>query len=220
MVPKNFIDLTGMKYGRLTVIKRAENSKQGKVKWLCVCDCGNEKSITSNDLRMNKTISCGCYLSEVTQKKNVTHGLSKTRQFKIWQGIKDRCSNPKNPKYHHYGGKGILLCSEWNSFEKFWEDMQEGYDKNLSIDRIDNNNGYCKENCRWANQTTQMNNYSRNRTISYNNETHNIVEWSKILGIHFNTLRKRLNNGWSIDEAFTRLPWLGNKKIRQREGLL
>lgn len=217
MTPKNFIDLTGQRFYRLVVLQRSENDKSGRVCWLCKCNCGTEKAIRSNDLVNLKVKSCGCFSTERKSIRKKNYGLTDKRPYKIWQGIKERCLNPNNPNYYRYGGRGIKIFEKWLSFEGFWEDMQHGYSDELSIDRINNNGNYEPLNCRWTTRKSQMNNYSRNRAIEFNGETHNICEWGIILGIHYNTLRKRLNNGWTVEEAFTRKPWLGNKYIRQKE---
>jgi len=216
MTPKNFIDLAGVRFGRLTVVDRAENLKDWKTAWNCKCECGNEKVIRGSDLKNGKTTSCGCYMNERRIARSITHCMSKTRQYKIWRGIKERCNNSNNPSYKYYGGRGIKICSEWvDSFENFWDDMKESYSESLSIDRIDVNGNYEKLNCRWATDKEQANNTTLNRNVEYMGKTHTIMEWSALVSIHFNTLRKRLNYGWSVEEAFTRKPANNTKYLRQ-----
>lgn len=169
----NFKDLTGRRYGRLTVICRAENTKHGSAQWLCQCDCGNKKIVRSASLNGN-TKSCGCLY------KDTREGLGRSRRkyecgsnhrlYHIWQGMKYRCINKNGRRYKDYGGRGITVCDEWkNNFQSFYEwSVANGYREDLSIDRIDNDKGYCPENCRWATALEQRKN--RRDTVTNHNE--------------------------------------------------
>lgn len=194
------IDLTGQKFGRLTVIERTVSTNKN-VKWLC--ECGNEVSVFGIDLKSGKTQSCGCIHSEQLAERNYKHGLSDTRQMRIWRGIKDRCYNIKNEAYPDYGGRGIIVCNEWlNDFQTFYDwAMQNGYADNLTIDRIDVNGNYEPCNCRWATRKEQNNNTRSNRYITFNGETHTMAEWAKIKSISYGALRQRLYRGWNIEKA-------------------
>lgn len=189
----NFKDLTGQKFGRLTVIKRADNNKNGSTRWLCKCDCGNEKIVEGGHLRSNKIKSCGCLLTDILIKRNYTHGMTNTRLFHIWQGIKIRCYNKNFEHYKYYGGRGITMYAEWeNDFMSFYDwAMENGYKENLTIDRIDVNGNYCPKNCRWVTQKEQNRNTRKNRLITFNGETHCIGEWAEITGINKSTLCTR-----------------------------
>lgn len=189
----NFKDLTGQKFGRLTVIERAENGKNGSTRWLCRCECGNEKIIEGGHLRSHKIKSCGCLLTDVLIKRNYTHGMTNTRLFHIWQGIKNRCYNKNFEHYKHYGERGITICKEWkNDFVKFYDwSMNNSYNDTLTIDRIDVNGDYEPSNCRWVKQAEQSRNRRDTVYITYNGETHTFYEWSKITGINQNTLCTR-----------------------------
>ena len=171
----NCIDLTGQKIGKLTVIKRASNYKDGSARWLCKCDCGNEKIIAGYNLRRGHTNSCGCNTKiEASKKKgiknsNFKHGKSKTRLHGIWRGMQDRCYNPNNADYEHYGGRGIVVCKEWlEDFINFYNwAIVNGYKKELSVDRINNNGNYEPNNCRWADNALQI----RNQGVRNTNKT-------------------------------------------------
>lgn len=189
----NFKDLTGQKFGKLTVIKRVENDKNGSARWLCRCECGNEKIVDGGHLRSNKIKSCGCLLTDILIDRNHIHGMTNTRLFHIWQGIKNRCFNKNFQHYKHYGARGIIICKEWkDDFISFYNwSMANGYNDKLTIDRIDVNGNYEPNNCRWIKQSEQCRNRRDTVYITYNGETHTFYEWSKITGINQRTLYTR-----------------------------
>lgn len=202
----NFIDLTGNRYGRLTVIERVQNAK--RTKWRCKCDCGNIKEVYSFNLMAGKIKSCGCLRQETaailaSNLSRTTHSQSKTPMYKVWAAMKDRCFNKENSEYHNYGGRGITVCEEWkNDFKEFYDwSIKNGYKQGLSIDRINGDKNYCPENCRWTTAKVQGNNTRRNHWIEYNGEIHTIAEWADIKGIKYNTLNGRIHRGWSIKRA-------------------
>lgn len=198
------IDLTGKKFGRLTVIERTENNHRGNVMWKCICECGNEKIVSRNCLNQGITKSCGCLLKEARHSNTRKHGKTKTRLYRIWAKMKERCNNPKTKSFVYYGGRGITICEEWlNDFQAFYDwSMANGYSDNLSIDRIDVNGNYEPGNCRWADTKTQANNKTTNRYITLNNKTQTLQQWSKETGINHSTIQVRIDEmGWTKEQA-------------------
>lgn len=147
-------DLRGMRYGRLLVQTRLENSSRGQTRWECICDCGKEVAVVGSRLKSKKTSSCGCIRSEKIGNVNRTHSKTGTREYNSWRGMKTRCTNPKDTHYHLYGARGISYDTEWEYFDNFYTDMGNCPDS-FQLDRIDVNLGYSKDNCRWADKTIQ-----------------------------------------------------------------
>lgn len=198
---KKAIDLTGQKFGRLTVVKRAENTKDNKAQWLCECECGNTKIVRSVSLKSGDTKSCGC----IRENQNKTHGKSKTRLHTIWANMIQRCLNVHNERYKDYGGRGITVCEEWRKFESFylWANAN-GYKNGLTIDRINNDKGYSPDNCRWATVKEQNNNTRKCRYITYKGKAQTIKQWAEELNINYDTLISRINKlHWSIEKALS-----------------
>lgn len=163
--------LTGKRFGRLFVIKKAGKNKSKSILWECLCDCGNTKIVIGSNLRSGDTKSCGCLFKESL----TTHGMIGTPVYKTWEMMIQRCYNANYDSYKFYGGRGIIVCDKWLKFGRFFEDMGERPD-GLSIDRVDNEKGYFKDNCIWATQTQQI----RNRRIQKRNSTGIVgVWWSK-----------------------------------------
>lgn len=153
------IDLTGQRFGKLTVIERA-GTKNKHVTWRCICDCGKETIVKGNSLTSGLTRSCGCLYRAINQAgAHTTHGGSADRLYNIWRAMRQRCQNPNSTKFADYGGRGIRVCGEWQSYPAFrdWA-LSHGYADDLSIDRIDFNGNYEPNNCRWATVKVQNNN--------------------------------------------------------------
>lgn len=193
-------DITGQKFGRLTALYRLHNNHTVRTYWLCICECGNLKeSEISNLLKCNIT-SCGCLRKEL----NTKHGKSNSRLFTIWNSMKERCYNVNQKSYKHYGQRGIKVCDEWlNDFQAFYDwAMSHGYNRGLTIDRIDVNKNYSPDNCRWATTKQQNRNTTRNRLITINGDTRCLSDWCELLGLKYKRVHNRLNkHHWSIERA-------------------
>lgn len=192
-------DLIGKKFGRLVVIKQVGKNKQGNYCWLCRCCCNNKNEfiVSGGNLKSNHTQSCGC--SRI--KHNHAQRNQNNRTYKAWYHMKERCLNINSKKYKDYGGRGIIVCERWkSSFKNFLEDMGE-VPEGLQLDRIDNNKGYYKENCRWTTSKEQNRNKRNNYLITHNKRTQCLMEWSEETIIPYDTLRNRFRLGWSIEEA-------------------
>jgi hypothetical protein len=187
--------MIGKKYGILTVISEIETrNKRGHIMYNVKCDCGKEKKVLGSSLRRGASRSCNkCSLL------TGSHGMWKSREFSIWQSMKDRCYNPNNLRYKNYGGRGIAVCDRWkNSFINFYIDMGES--KSLTIDRIDVNGNYEPSNCRWSNPKTQARNRTNNKLYTYLNETFCVSEWCEKLNMATSTFHNRVIRGWSIEK--------------------
>ncbi len=203
-------DLTGQKFGRLTVIGIDDSRESRKTFWVCQCECGGITSTRSDRLVSGRVLSCGCYKSEqdaIRVSKNHKHKQSGTRLYGIWQKIKARCYNQHDARYDRYGGRGIVVCDEWrNDFESFYHwAIENGYSESLTIDRIDNNGNYEPTNCRWATAKEQAKNRESNINITIGKSTRTLSEWCDIFGLDYGTINARYNrNGFiSIDELFS-----------------
>lgn len=198
-----FIDLTGKKFGRLLAIERLKNNNKNNAVWLCKCDCGITKPVVGYLLTSGQSTSCGCYQRSGLHK---THGQSHTHLHNTWTNMKTRCYNSNRQQYKDYGGRGIAMCNEWkDNFEAFWEwSLSNGYNSNLSLDRINNDGNYEPGNCRWATRETQARNTRMLR--STNTSGANGVSWDKnkkkwIAYIRANGKHKHLGTFTTIEQA-------------------
>lgn len=200
-IPKNVKVLTGQIHGRWTVIGFSHTQKKSSW-WLCRCECGAIKVVRGNNLTHGGSLSCGCLNRETSRSFCTTHGKSKTREYRCWAGMLARCTNPNSSSAPRYIGRGITVCERWkNSFAAFVEDMGESPTSDYSIDRIDNNSGYCKENCRWATRTEQQRNMRGNKIIEIGGVSRCLVEWAEIAKTNYKTVSLRIKRGWSNEDA-------------------
>lgn len=201
------IDLTGQRFGTLVVLGRAEKADSSNhTYWLCICDCGNKKIVSGQNMKCGHTTSCG-------KGHSSKHGEYNTRLYKIWGKMKARCLKPNNPRYKDWGGRGIKVCEEWQTYEPFrdWA-LSNGYSNDLSIDRIDNDGNYTPDNCRWATAKQQSNNQSTNLYYEINGERHTLHEWSEILGFGYSAVYARIQLGVDPVDAMTHK---GRMKIKE-----
>ena len=191
------IDMVGKKYGKLTVVKEVGRDRRG-IRYECECECGGiAQNVSGRDLRTGHKTSCGCRHGD----RRRTHGMAGTGPYYAWGNMKKRCNNRNNPDYHSYGGRGIKYCPKWERFEGFWEDMKDGYSSDLTLDRIDVNGDYCKENCRWITLKEQENNRTNNKIINYKGKDLTLSQIADITGSNYNSIQNRLRKGISIEEA-------------------
>lgn len=199
-----FKDLEGQMFGRLAVFGYA--GLFPKSYWFCKCECGNIAKVNANSLKNGATTSCGCLKNELLIKRNTTHGYTKRGQiaenFYTWSGMLKRCQNPNSPNFNDYGGRGITVCERWQKFENFLEDMGEK-PEGLTLERIDNNKGYYKENCRWATRKEQANNTRKNIRLTYNGKTQSVIQWAKEMGMSQNVIYYRISSGWPVEKTLT-----------------
>lgn len=194
------IDLTNQEFGRLVVTAISPTrSSEGRVQWVCNCTCGTICTVRSVDLRSGHTRSCGCLLRDT----HTVHGMSSTPEYMAWKKMLARCNDPSNPYYHRYGGRGIKVCERWGQLDNFYADMGDRPSENHSLDRIDNNGDYCKENCKWSTRSEQQNNKGCTRSLTHNGVTMTISQWAALLGTTRPTLFSRKRNGWSDEETVT-----------------
>lgn len=206
------LDMTGMTFGRLTVIGHGGIHVHPKGTrshlWECKCSCGLISKKTRSNLLSGNCNSCGCLAKELLAKRRRTHGESqgrtRSREYGIYLAMKQRCRNSEQKSFSHYGGRGITICEKWmKSFKSFLDDMGRCPSPDHSIDRVDNNGNYEPGNCRWATQTEQMRNQAKNRILEFNGLSKCVAEWAEITGLHVNTIKFRLRSGWPIEEVLT-----------------
>jgi hypothetical protein len=194
----------GTRQGKLQIISFHKiGSRHQPPRWLCKCDCGKTKIICSQSLRAG-TQSCGCIRIEELKGRAI-HRKCNTNTYRTWKSMIQRCTNSNFTKYPRYGGRGITVCDEWKTFSRFYEDMGDR-PIGFQLDRIDNNKGYSKGNCRWASIKTQARNRSNNRMIEINGESKTMAEWCEIYGISNVMVRMRIHRGINPVDALLKEP--------------
>lgn len=207
-------DLTNLTFERLTVTASSGKDEHGHIRWSCRCRCGNEIVVRSGSLLSGATKSCGCLQKEATSKavtgmvrpKVITHGMSGSSEYHIWQSMKERCYNRACREFQYYGERGIAMCSEWKeSFEAFYRDMGPRPSTDHTIDREDNEVGYLKENCRWVTWEEQANNRRNNIYYEFDGEKRTLAQWCRELRINYGKMYYLLNKGLGFEDAADRV---------------
>lgn len=176
-------DMTGQRFGAWVVLRPSVTSKNGIVKWLCRCDCGDERSVFGTALRARRTLSCGCKKGELVSEAKKTHGRTDSPTYKSWRAMWARCTKPSTHGYAEYGGRGIKVCERWKSFEHFLADMGER-PEGMTLDRFPNRDGnYEPGNCRWAPPKEQAFNRSSTVVVSYQGEEMSLAEFGRKIGM-------------------------------------
>lgn len=204
--------LIGKRYGRLLVIKRGINDNSNHTRWECQCDCGNIVIVGRSGLTSGTTKSCGCLLREKLEKgMRLNHGLAchenRHPLYSRYNNMIDRCYNPKNSNYSNYGARGITVCEDWlgeNGLQNYINDLYPTYKNGLTLDRIDNNKGYFKNNVRWATIKQQNRNSSNCKILEIDGNRGTIGELCEIYQINVGCVRGRLDRGWALKDALTR----------------
>lgn len=194
------IDYSGQRFHQLLVVKFS-HIKNKKTYWCCRCDCGKEVTYRIDWLTHGGYKSCGC----------IRHHMRRSRFYNIWSGIVTRCFNPKMDRYADYGGRGLTLAKRWVDFKNFRDDMLDSYVNHVSlfgshdttIERVNNDKGYSKQNCMWVTRKQQARNKRTSRLVTFKGETLCVAEWSERLNINYGTLISRLKRGWSVKRALT-----------------
>lgn len=194
--------LLGERFGRLVVNNFSHVDNRGQMFWECICDCGQTAIVCGSNLTSGQTRSCGCYQRDTAAERANKHGLARDRIYNIWNEMVRRCENTKCGCYDYYGGRGIYVCEEWYDVRNFYEwAINNGYEDGLTIDRINNDDGYYPENCRWVDRRYQANNRRTNHFITYCNVRHTISEWARLFDIPQATLHKRVTHNNISDFA-------------------
>lgn len=194
-------EMLGVRFDRLLVVERAENARDGTARWRCVCDCGQERVISGTGIRAGRHKSCGCASPRFTAERIATHGMSRSRTYRIWLGMRHRCSDAATGKERkNYFNKGIRVCDRWEKFECFLEDMGTAPD-GMSLERRNGNRGYMKSNCTWATPQEQANNTSQNTIVHHDGRSMTIANWAREIGVKPNTLAYRILRGMPVERA-------------------
>jgi len=200
-----FKDRTGEQVGRLTILSDWKREKK-VTSWKCLCECGTEKWIRANHLTESHTRSCGCLMLDT----NTSHNKSRSLEYKVWDSMIQRCGNKSHKAYDNYGGRGISVCSEWQDFENFYADM--GDKEGLTLERLDNDKGYSKDNCKWASWSENNRNRRSIRIVELDGVSKSVVEWAEVTGLKIQTICSRLNKGWTAERTLTEKAVIGKNQ--------
>lgn len=195
-------DITGQRFGRLVVLRRARSGETG---WLVRCDCGKERFVQSTPIKTGHTKACGClntthgYTRDLSRSRN--SDAEQRRLYWVWASMRARCERPSDRSFSSYGARGIRVCARWASFESFLEDMGSRPSPSHQLDRIDNDGNYEPSNCRWVSVTQQQRNKRNSRLLALAGVTRTQAEWSETTGIPQQLIYQRIKRGWSLDQA-------------------
>ncbi len=211
-----FKELSGRVFGKYTAIRYSHSHTKPSGRkvnfWLCRCECGEEREVRVDTLTSGATKSCGCSRAEYVSVGNIKHGNRsklihgkvRVRLFGIWEGMIDRCTNPKGKFFDNYGGRGIAVCERWMDFENFYSDMFPSYQEGLSVDRVNNDGPYSPENCRWATDHQQSRNKRNTKWVSFMGRTQCLADWCIELGVPYTNARYRLSRGHPPEIIFSK----------------
>lgn len=199
------IDLSGKRFGELTVLSLVDDRPGKKKKWLCQCDCGERTVVAASNLHSGHTQHCKKCGNKVNANKRKKHGMTHTKLYYVWRGMLNRCYNAKSKSYGDYGARGIKVSDEWHDPVAFFEwAKNSGYHEGLEIDRIDTNGDYSEQNCRWITRKANANNKRNNTIVEYHGEQHTLAQWAGIYGINYKNLSRNLKKGMSFEAAIFR----------------
>jgi hypothetical protein len=210
-------DLTGKPFERLTVLRFA-GYRTSNAYWTCQCICGTIKDIGASGLRNGTTRSCGCLRRETTRKNKTIHGKRHTPEYRIWHHMLDRCEKLSDAAYSRYGGRGITVSEPWHDFATFLQDMGAKPEKGYTLERVDNNGPYSKDNCIWATYTEQGRNKRNNVILTYNGVSQCISAWAEMLHIPSGLIQRRIQTGWSVERTLI-TPAIDNARMLTHDGL-
>lgn len=200
--------MIGKRFGRLVVIGTAPRNAEGRLSWLCKCDCGRLPNVTGKSLRGGHTRSCGCLAVDLSRerKPNLRHGYTSklggpSPTYQSWISMMTRCNNPNSDRYVDYGARGIRITERWLKFEAFLADMGERPSLKHTLDRVDFAGNYEPENCRWATGEQQGNNKSSNVILEAEGKKQTVSQWAREKGLPVSVLFCRLYKGWPTDRA-------------------
>lgn len=198
-------DYTGMVFNQLTALRYVGKSKDKAESpiWKFKCTCGVEKNMVLSQVKGGRNVSCGCYGKVRRKTANLHHGYKSTSTYVSWCSLKKRCNNKKLKCYKNYGGRGITYCKSWEKFESFLKDMGPKPTSEYTIERIDNDGNYCKENCMWLHKSLQSRNNRGVRRFTINNVTKCIAEWCAYYKVPYHRTWSRIKKGWGIEKALT-----------------
>ncbi len=191
-------DLSGERYGRLTVVQHAGRSAHRKALWRCRCDCGTETVVTANALRQGTVVSCGCAQVEAISTRGGA-SRKRAREYVVWKGMMARCYRPSSNRFVSYGARGIKVCARWHDFDAFLADMGPRPARG-TIDRIDGSGNYTPENCRWSTPGEQARNRRTNLRITIGGETRCLSEWCELLGVNYHHAWSRIRERGEVPE--------------------